>query len=54
MKQDKADVDYSEGMSKRHCGNCRSFRPKEQACLKVKGHILARMWCRLWHARSSH
>lgn len=48
MKKDKDEVDYSEGMPKRHCGICKYFNAKDQTCSKVNGHILARMWCRLF------
>lgn len=48
MKKEKLEVDYSEGTMKNRCGNCRHFLKAEQGCELVKGHILARMWCRLW------
>ena len=43
----KDEVDYSDGMPKAHCGICKYFL-SGQACTKVAGHILARMWCKLY------
>ena len=51
VKKDKEEVDYSEGRMKEHCGNCSHFLVDKQACTKVKGHIMARMWCRIWTRR---
>ena len=51
MKQTKEEVDYSEGMPKSHCGICRYFIAKDQGCEKVQGHILARMWCKLFERK---
>jgi hypothetical protein len=44
----KDEVDYSDGMPRAHCGICEYFRRDAQACTKVAGHILARMWCKLF------
>lgn len=51
VKKDKEEVDYSEGRMKEHCGNCSHFLVDKQACTKVKGHIMARMWCRLFEKK---
>lgn len=51
VKKDKEEVDYSEGRMKEHCGICEHFQPGKQACTKVKGHIMARMWCRLFERK---
>jgi hypothetical protein len=48
MKKSKDEVDYSDGMPKAHCGICKYFLRDEQGCTKVSGHILARMWCKLY------
>lgn len=47
-KREPEDVDYSEGNAREHCGICRHFLPDAGACRLVKGHILARMWCKLF------
>ena len=44
----KDEADYSPGTAREHCGNCRFFIASSNGCEKVEGHILARMWCRLW------
>ena len=51
MKKSKESVDYSKGMKKTHCGNCRYFYARQGICDKVAGKIGAEMWCRLWKAK---
>lgn len=64
-KFDKADVDFSKGMAKSHCGKmfasdvgyCKHFvrtdplytEPGE--CRLVKGAIKRDMWCRKWEQK---
>jgi hypothetical protein len=47
VKRSKGEVDYSEGSMREHCGICKHFI-KPSACQLVTGHILARMWCKLF------
>ncbi len=50
-KRDKDTVDYSRGMPKSNCGNCRYFVSAYHHCLKVQGMISAKMWCKLWEKK---
>ena len=67
-KASKQSVDYSEGMTERHCGPwserdknyCSHFRIgfqgkpyKQGSCTKVAGTIGARMWCRFYERTKS-
>jgi hypothetical protein len=47
-KRGKDEVDYSEGNAREHCGICKHFIKPDSACRLVTGHILARMWCKLF------
>lgn len=48
MLKEKSEVDYSEGMGKTRCGNCKFYRDAYTRCLKVKGLIDKDMWCTLF------
>lgn len=58
-KQDKKDVDYSDGHSGSHCGwtprwprcACKHFIDPH-SCEKVKGYIEPKKWCKLWRAET--
>jgi len=59
-KKTKAEVNYSEGMPKSHCGpvslwpggDCKHYvRPN--ACKLVLGTISARYWCELFSRKPS-
>jgi len=51
MKKSKGQVNYSKGMKKTHCGNCRYFLAKQRICDLVAGRIEANMWCKLWKGK---
>lgn len=45
----KAEVNYSKGTDKEHCGNCDHFEVlHKNGCELVKGDIRAGMWCNKW------
>ena len=50
-KLTKEQADYAEGRPEEHCGICRHFVVVDSACTRVRGHILARMWCKLFEHR---
>ena len=60
-KEEKADVDYSQGMAHSHCGPtfhddrfwCQHFMPRGASqetgtCELVEGTIGVKMWCKLY------
>jgi hypothetical protein len=51
IKKDKSEVNYSTGTPAEHCGNCQFFLKNDDACRRVRGMIVARMWCDLWSGK---
>ena len=45
-KASKAEVNYSLGKPKEHCGICQYYT--DHVCQKVQGHINPTMWCKLF------
>lgn len=45
-KQTKADVDYSKGHPRAHCGICEHYR--NHTCSLVAGAIDPAYWCKLF------
>ena len=51
-KKSKAAVNYGEGDSRHHCGNCVHFEVEApHHCELVKGIIKPDMWCKLYKRR---